>query len=199
MFKPLTPLCRLEQLPSSKTSERRDVLQTFTIIGLSTSGDSLAHTVEAHSAAEAELAVGDDFEYVACVLEGQVSIEHEEIYPDEREWSVFSFYIDNEQRHGTTVQAKSAREAEVCANEALNEDYDAAMDTPLELCVCGVVLGQQMVADLYAGDEGWARSEYAQAMLREEAEAEALEQATKTLPEIGARSRQSGLAQRRSA
>lgn len=172
------------------------MLQTFTIIGISPQGSRHTEIVEAHSAAEAELLAGEQFRYIACVLEGSVAVDPLGRSREEREWSVFSFYTDNEQRHGTTVQARSALEAEARAHEALKEDYDGVSDTPLELCVCGVVLGQQMVADVYAGDEGWASADYAHESLREEAESEALELATRPLPEIGVRSRESSLAER---
>lgn len=172
------------------------MLQTFTIIGLSPNGDSVAESVEAHSAAEAELALSESFESIACVLEGKVAIGDEAVYDEERLWSVFGFYTDNHQRYGATVHARSAREAEVRAHEGLNDEYSHSLDTPLEIYVCGAVLGEQMAADTYAGDEGWANAWYAASMLQEEAEAEALEQATRPLPEIGTRSRQSGLAER---
>jgi hypothetical protein len=172
------------------------VLQTYTIIGISVTGSRHNEVIEAHSAAEAELGVSEGFEYIACVLEGAVTVDPADVYDEERDWSVFSFYTDNEQRHGTTVQARSAQEAEVRAHEALNEDLDPEMDEALEICVCGVTLGEQMVVDLYAGDEGWANADLAVELLREEAEEEALKLATRPLPEIGARSRQSGLSER---
>lgn len=195
MFSGLALVRYREQLPSrGNPRRRRDVLQTYTVIGIGLTGSRLAEAVEAHSAADAELATNHNFEYVASVLEGAVVVDPNDVYTEDREWSVFAFYADNDQRYGPTVFARSADQATVAAYEQMRpEDPE---DEELEICVCGVALGQQMSADVYAGDEGWARAEYAFEELQEEAEREAGEVATRKLPEIGVRSRQSGLAER---
>jgi hypothetical protein len=134
----------------------------YTVIGLS-GGERLSEVYETETAAQAERLFSG--ELVAGVLGGAQDVDPALVLDDEAEWVVIGYYRDNEQRYATSVQARSATEAEGAAILACNEDNgypdkEWALDYDEEIIVvCGVVLGGHSCQDVYASDEGaiWTR------------------------------------------
>jgi len=135
--------------------------QSYTVIGCfdNEGRDSFAAVIEADSAANAELQVGEESR-VVLVLEGVHELDPQGEFPAETVWTVAAFYVDNDQRYAASACARNAAEAAASAHQqAIDDNGWSESDYPDEqspIVVVGALLGSHECADTYACDEYWA-------------------------------------------